>query len=122
VRAAQDRRLVAGGGSLTALRAARARGAATVPTRQGEVIDCVAWCDLELLSPRHGRAGRAPIRGWGVRVWNGTLEWLLLTTRPVEILDQALDIIAWYSRRWIGEEYDATIWGSWPVLVIRPRV
>jgi IS4 transposase len=40
-----------------------------------------------------------------VRVWNGTLEWLLLTTRPVETLDQALDIIAWYSRRWTVEEF-----------------
>ena len=94
VRAAQDRRLATGGGSLTALRAARAMGAATVPTRQGEVGVCVAWRALELLPPRHGPAGRAPIRIQGVRVWNDTLEWLLLTTRPVETLDQALEIIA----------------------------
>ena len=33
------------------------------------------------------------------------LEWLLLTTRPVESLDQALEIIAWYARRWIVEEF-----------------
>jgi hypothetical protein len=33
------------------------------------------------------------------------LEWLLLTTRPVETLDQALEIIAWYSRRWTVEEF-----------------
>ena len=105
VRAAQDRRLVAGGGSLTALRAARAMGAATVLTRQGEAVVCVAWRDLELLPPRSGPAGRAPIRVQGVRVWNGTLEWLLLTTRPVETLDQALDIVAWYSRRWTVEEF-----------------
>jgi hypothetical protein len=39
-----------------------------------------------------------------VRVWNDTLEWLLLTTRPVETLDQALEIIAWYARRWTVEE------------------
>ena len=105
VRAAQDRRLVAGGGSLTALRAARAMGAATVLTRQGEAVVCVAWRDLELLPPRNGPAGRAPIRVQGVRVWNGTLEWLLLTTRPVETLDQALDIVAWYSRRWTVEAF-----------------
>jgi hypothetical protein len=105
VRAAQDRRLVTGGGSLTALRTARAMGAATVPTRQGEVVVCVAWRALELLPPRNGPAGRAPIRVWGVRVWNGTLEWLLLTTRPVDTLDQALDITAWYARRWIVEEF-----------------
>jgi hypothetical protein len=105
VRAAQDRRLVAGGGSLTALRAARAMDAATVLTRQGEVAVCVSWRELELLPPRNGPAGRAPIRVSGVRVWNDTLEWLLLTTLPVESLNQALDIIAWYSRRWTVEEF-----------------
>lgn len=105
VRAAQDRRLVAGGGSLTALRAARATGAATVLTQQGEAVVCVAWRALELLPPRNGPAGRAPIQVQGVRVWNGRLEWLLLTTRPVETLDQALDIIAWYARRWVVEEF-----------------
>ncbi len=105
VRAAQDRRLVTGGGSLTALRAARTMGASTVPTQQGEVAICVAWRALELLPPRNGPAGRAPIQVQGVRVWNGTLEWLLLTTRPVETLDQALEIIAWYSRRWVVEEF-----------------
>jgi hypothetical protein len=49
---------------------------------------------LELLPPRNGPAGRAPIRVWGVLVWNDTLEWLLLTTRPIESLDQARDIVA----------------------------
>jgi hypothetical protein len=105
VRAAQDRRLATGGGSLTTLRAACAMGAATVLTRQGEVAVCVAWRELELLPPRNGPAGRAPIRVWGVRVWNDTLEWLLLTTLPVESLDQALEIIAWYARRWTVEEF-----------------
>src|SRR3954453_17261671 len=38
VRAAQDRRLATGGGSLTTLRAAGAMGAATVLTQQGEVV------------------------------------------------------------------------------------
>jgi hypothetical protein len=72
VRAAQDRRLTAGSGSLTALRAARVMGAAKVLTRQGEAVVCVAWRALELLPPRNGPAGRAPIRVWGVLVWNDT--------------------------------------------------
>ena len=105
VRAAQDRRLATGGGSLTTLRATGAMGAATVLTQQGEVVVCVAWRELELLPPRNGPAGRAPIRVWGVRVWNDTLEWLLLTTLPVESLDQALEIVAWYARRWTVEEF-----------------
>jgi hypothetical protein len=82
-----------------------ATGAATVLTQQGEAVVCVAWRALELLPPRNGPAGRAPIQVQGVRVWNGRLEWLLLTTRPVETLDQALDIIAWYARRWVVEEF-----------------
>jgi hypothetical protein len=105
IRAAQDRQLADGGGSLTALRATRAMGASTVVTQQGEAVVCVAWRELELLPPRNGPAGRAPIRVSGVRVWNDTLEWLLLTTRPVESLDQALEIIAWYTRRWMIEEF-----------------
>ena len=105
MRAAQDRRLATGGGSLTALRATLAMGAAPVRTKQGAVSVCVAWRELELLPPRHAPAGRAPIRVPGVRLWNDTLEWLLLTTRPVETLDQALQIISWYSRRWAVEEF-----------------
>ena len=66
---------------------------------------CVAWRALELLPPRTGPRGRAPIRVRGVRVWNDRLEWLLLTTRPIESLDQALEIISWYTRRWIVEEF-----------------
>ena len=86
---------------MTALRATPARGAATVRTKQSEVAVCVAWRELDLLPPRHGPAGRTPIRVRGVRVWNDSLEWLLLTTRPVESLDQALEIISWYSQRWV---------------------
>ena len=105
VRAVQDRRLVQGGGSLTALRAARAMGASSILTQPGEAVVCVAWRALELLPPRNSSRGRAPIRVRGVRVWNDRLEWLLLTTRPVESLDQALEIISWYTRRWIVEEF-----------------
>src|SRR4051812_6801193 len=105
VRAVRDRRLVQGGGSLTALRAARAMGASSIRTKTGEAVVCVAWRELELLPPRDGPQGRTPIRVRGVRVWNDRLEWLLLTTRPVESLEQALEIVSWYTRRWIVEEF-----------------
>jgi hypothetical protein len=105
VRAARERRLVQGGGSLTALRAARAMGASTIRTKTGEAVVCVAWRELELLPPRNSSRGRTPIRVRGVRVWNDRLEWLLLTTRPIESLDQALEIVSWYTRRWIVEEF-----------------
>jgi hypothetical protein len=79
-------------------------GASSILTKTGAAVVCVAWRELELLPPRNGPRGRAPIRVRGVRIWNGTLEWLLLTTRPVESLDQALEIVSWYTRRWIVEE------------------
>src|SRR3954469_10751507 len=94
VRAARERRLVQGGGSLTALRAARAMGASTIRTKTGEAVVCVAWRELELLPPRNSSRGRTPIRVRGVRVWNDRLEWLLLSTRPIESLYQPVDEIA----------------------------
>ena len=113
IRAAQDRRLAAGRRIADSAAAARAMGAATALTQQGEAVVCVAWRELELLPPRNGPAGRAPIRVRGVRVWNDTLEWLLLTTRPVETLDQALEIIAWYARRWTVEEFSPAGHKAW---------
>jgi hypothetical protein len=105
VRAARERRLVQGGGSLSALRAARPMGASTIRTKTGAAVVCGAWRALELLPPRNGPEGRTPIRVRGVRVWNDRLAWLLLTTRPVESLDQALEIVSWSTRRWIVEEF-----------------
>ena len=79
-------------------------GASSILTKTGAAVVCVAWRELELLAPRNGPRGRAPIRVRGVRIWYCTLAWLLLTTRPVESLDQALEIVSWYTRRWIVEE------------------
>ena len=69
-------------------------GASSIRTKTGEAVVCVAWRELELLPPRNGPQGRTPIRVRGVRVWNDRLAWLLLTTRPVESLEQALEIIS----------------------------
>src|SRR3954454_12508361 len=105
VRAARERRLVQGGGSLPALRAARPMGASSIRTKTVAAVVCGAWRALELLPPRNGPRGRTPIRVRGVRVWNDRLAWLLLTTRPIESLDQALEIVSWSTRRWIVEEF-----------------
>src|SRR3954464_4185108 len=66
-----------------------------------------AWpgASLSFCRPATAPGGRTPIRVRGVRVWNDRLEWLLLTPRPVESLDQALEIVSWYTRRWIVEEF-----------------
>jgi transposase-like protein/transposase Tn5 family protein len=33
------------------------------------------------------------------------LRWLLLTTRPVRSLEEAITVVTWYSRRWLIERY-----------------
>src|SRR3954470_7907611 len=64
VRAARECRLVQGGASLTALRAARPMGASSIRTKTGEAVVCVAWRALELLPPRNGpRAHADPGQG-----------------------------------------------------------
>jgi hypothetical protein len=65
VRAARERRLVQGGGSLTALRAARPMGASSIRTKTGEAVVCVAWRELELLPPRNGPKGAHADPGQG---------------------------------------------------------
>src|SRR4051812_32108810 len=83
----------------------RPMGASSIRTKTGAAVVCGAWRELELLPPRNGPRGRTPIRVRGVRVWNDRLAWLLLTTRPIESLDQALEIVSWSTRRWIVEEF-----------------
>ena len=66
---------------------------------------------LTIYSPQLLRNGRA-IRCWGVRVWEadppeGTepLEWLLLSSMPINSLEDALKAAEYYSLRWLIEEY-----------------
>lgn len=103
VRAYHDRRMADGQRSLTALRQAKAQGAATVQTKDGEIAVCLTWCPLELLPPCGG-AG-APFRVTGIRVWGNGLEWILLTTCPVADVNDALRITGWYALRWTVEEF-----------------
>jgi len=62
-------------------------------------------------SPR-GEHGSEPLPVWIVRVWEPDppageepIEWRLITNVPVETLEDALQIIQWYTCRWIIEEY-----------------
>lgn len=74
VRAAHDRRMADGQLSLTALRKAKAQGAATVQTKDGEIAVCLSWCPLEILPPR-GDAGApswSPGSGSGGTAWSGS--------------------------------------------------
>lgn len=49
---------------------------------------------------------------WVVRVWeadppNGQepLEWFLLTNHPVKTFEDAYEVVGWYEKRWVIEEY-----------------
>lgn len=74
----------------------------------------VAWAALTLKPPRQARGDErgVPLQVWVVRVWELSpppgvegLEWILLTNVPVTNVDDAWERVAWYSFRWIIEEY-----------------
>src|SRR5512135_313878 len=88
LRGYHDRRTAEGERSLRTLRRAKARAAATVITRDGDVAVCLAWRALDILAP----AGEGSLRLTGVRVWGKGLEWILLTTLPVLAADDAIRI------------------------------
>ncbi len=72
----------------------------------------VSWTRVALLPPRQpcGHTRGVPLDVDVVRVWEPTppdggdaVEWLLLTNRPVESLDDAIARIDWYATRWVIE-------------------
>lgn len=54
---------------------------------------------------------QAAIQGWAVRCWaaadeaGAAIEWVLFTTIEVVAEAGALAVVAWYSHRWLSEEY-----------------
>jgi hypothetical protein len=66
---------------------------------------------VTLYSPQLSRTGHA-LRVWAVRVFEPdppwgqkALEWMLLTDRPVESPEDALEVAGWYALRWLVEEF-----------------
>lgn len=74
----------------------------------------MAWGRVRIVPPKndpHSR-GLAPLTAWVVRVWEEAppsghtpLEWLLLSTLPVDTTEQARECVSWYRHRWIIEQY-----------------
>ena len=59
-----------------------------------------------------GSKKEASIKVWVVRVWEldppagqERLEWFLITNHPVESFEDAYEVVGWYEKRWIVEEY-----------------
>jgi hypothetical protein len=75
----------------------------------------VRFGEVELRSPKH-RSKMANVRLWAVwaRERNAPagvepVEWMLLTTLPVETLEQACEKLDWYARRWGIEVFHRTL-------------
>jgi hypothetical protein len=87
-----------------------------IPAKPGQAARTaqlsVSWQQVSLRSPRNG-PGEATL----LTVWVEAhpppdipaIEWLLLTSVPVENLEDAVERIDWYTCRWIVEEYHSCL-------------
>ncbi len=72
----------------------------------------LSYGQLRLLAPDKRENVLPSLLVWVVRVWEvdppegvEPLEWVLLTSVPVESVAQAWERVGWYRRRWIVEDY-----------------
>jgi hypothetical protein len=85
------------------------------PGRKGrKTTVCVSFSKVRIAPPHEkwGNYADEPLDLWAVRVWEPKtppgeepLEWILLTNCLVATLDDALERVDWYEKRWIIEEY-----------------
>jgi len=87
-----------------------------IPASPGQVARqaqlAVSWQTITLRSPRNTPGEDKYVTAWAVRTWEkehpsnaDPIEWLLITSVPVQSLPEALERIEWYTCRWIIEEY-----------------
>lgn len=89
-----------------------------LPARRGQpardTTVAVSWTAVTLMPPTNTPRDRAaPIPAWAVRVWEpdppvavaDPVEWLLVTTVPVETVAGAWERRDWYTARWTIEDY-----------------
>ena len=72
----------------------------------------MSYGQLRLLAPDKRENQLPSMLVWVVRVWEvdapegvEPLEWVLLTSLPVQGVEQAWEGVGWYRRRWIVEDY-----------------
>lgn len=108
VRVCQDRR-IAGGHLVESLRALPAMASRSILVREGskrrQVEVALAWTELEIQPARLRQDKRSPLVCVGLRVWNATVEWLLVTTLQVADEAAAQKTVDWYALRWLVEEF-----------------
>jgi hypothetical protein len=88
----------------------------SLPARNGrparEAVLQISFSPVTLRAPAHPRGKRAAISAWVIRVWESdppseeeAIEWVLITTVPPPTLADAWERVAWYTCRWLIEEY-----------------
>ena len=72
----------------------------------------ISWQPVTIRSPRNRPGKEKRLHLWAVRTWephppedSKPIEWLLLTSVPVETLEDATERIDWYTYRWVVEDY-----------------
>lgn len=73
----------------------------------------ITWQAVSIQPPQKGASLTGqPVKAWVVRVWEETpadgvepLEWILLTSVPVQTVEQAWERVDWYRARWMVEDY-----------------
>lgn len=108
VRVCQDRR-VTGGHLIDTLRSLPAMASRSICVREGakrrQAEVALAWTRLEILPARLRHDKRLPLACVGLRVWNATTGWLLVTTLPVADEASAHTVVDWSALRWLVEEF-----------------
>ena len=76
----------------------------------------IRFSKVELAPPFPRNRGMSPVTLWAVAATEKNapagaepLSWLLLTTMPVDTLEQALEKVVWYTRRWGIEVFHRTL-------------
>jgi Transposase DNA-binding/Transposase DDE domain len=82
------------------------------PARTAQVGIAAAAVAIKAPYSKNGEHGDEPVAVWIVRVWElappaaeQKLEWFLITTESATSWAEALQVVEWYERRWIIEEY-----------------
>jgi Transposase DNA-binding/Transposase Tn5 dimerisation domain len=86
---------------------------ATKQSRARTAHLAISFGSLRLLPPEgHQESSLRPLVVWVVRVWEPEppegvepLEWVLLTSVPVQTVEHAWERVDWYRARWIVEDY-----------------
>jgi len=73
----------------------------------------VSWQEVRIQPPLNGASlSQTEVKAWVVRVWEPeppdggeALEWILVTTVPVQCVEEAWERVKWYKWRWLLEDF-----------------